>query len=157
MLDAMAELHQASWIARGQPGSFATPFFRRFHHALIDAAFPGGHVALTAISAAAKVIGILYNFSFRGRILAYQSGFDYDLAGPHGKPGLTCHHAAIRDAFDRGFDVYDFLAGNDRYKRSLADVSEPRYWVEAGAAWSPRLLMRRVRALAGRRSAGPEH
>jgi CelD/BcsL family acetyltransferase involved in cellulose biosynthesis len=150
MLDAMAELHQASWRARGRPGSFALPFFARFHHALIDAAFPNGNVALMVISGAAGVIGILYNFSFRGRILAYQSGLNYETAGSHGKPGLTSHHAAIRDALDRGFDTYDFLAGGDRYKRSLADGSRPQYWVEAGPAWSPRLLLRRMLTRVGR-------
>lgn len=145
MLDAMAALHQASWAARGMPGSFAAPFFGRFHHALVERAFPAGQVALTAVSGAGAVIGILYGFSFRGRVAAYQSGFDYGSAERQGKPGLTCHHAAIADAFARGFAGYDFLAGGDRYKRSLADGSSQRYWVEAGPAWSPRLLAHQVR------------
>jgi CelD/BcsL family acetyltransferase involved in cellulose biosynthesis len=147
LLDVMADLHQASWLARGQPGSFATPFFARFHHALIDAAFADGQIALMAICSAGTVIGVLYNFSFRGRVLAYQSGFDRAAAGLHGKPGLTCHHAAIRDALARGFDGYEFLAGDDQYKRSLADGSRQQYWVEAGPMWSPRLLSRRIRDL----------
>ena len=149
MLDAMAALHEASWLARGQPGSFATPFFARFHHALIDAAFPDGQVALMAVRNGGTVVGILYNFSFGGRVSAYQSGFNYAAAGSHGKSGLTCHHAAIRDALDRGSDVYGFLSGDDRYKRSLADGSKSQYWVEAGPAWSPRLLSRRMLSLAG--------
>ncbi len=149
MLDAMAVLHQASWTARGQPGSFAKPFFGRFHHALIEAAFPLGQIALTAVSSGDTIIGILYNFLFRGRVAAYQSGFDYPAAARHGKPGLTCHHAAIRDAFDQGFDSYDFLAGGDRYKHSLADRSTRRYWVTAGPAWSPRLLSRQLRGYFG--------
>ncbi len=149
MLDNMAALHQTSWVARGQPGSFARPFFGRFHHALVDAGFPRGEVALTATYKGQSLIGILYNFSFRGRILAYQSGFDYTAAGTHEKPGLTCHHAAIRQALEQGADVYDFLAGNDRYKRSLADGSDQHYWVEAGPVWSPRLLSRRMRSIFG--------
>lgn len=150
MLDAMADLHQASWTARGQPGSFAAPFFGRFHHALIELAFPSGQAALTAVCAAENVIGILYSFEFRGCVAAYQSGFDYAAAERHAKPGLTCHHAAIRDALARGLDHYDFLAGGDRYKRSLADGSNQLYWMEAGPAWSPRLLSRRMRTLLGR-------
>ena len=46
MLDEMAGLHQAAWTARGQPGCFARPFFRRFHRALIAAGVPRGEVAL---------------------------------------------------------------------------------------------------------------
>ena len=38
--------------------------------------------------------------------------------------------------------MYDFLAGEDRYKRSLADGSHRQTWAEAGPFWSPRLLFR---------------
>jgi CelD/BcsL family acetyltransferase involved in cellulose biosynthesis len=143
-LDLLADLHQKSWLARGQAGSFAMPFFARFHHALIDAAFGRGQIELTTVGNATAVVGVLYNFSFRRRLLAYQSGFDYAAAGVHGKPGLTCHHAAIQGALARDFGVYDFLAGDTRYKRSLAGGSKPQYWVEAGPAWSPWLLFRRM-------------
>jgi CelD/BcsL family acetyltransferase involved in cellulose biosynthesis len=143
-LDLLAVLHQKSWLARGRSGSFAIPFFARFHHALIDAAFGHGQVELTTVGNATAVLGVLYNFSFRRRLLAYQSGFDYAAAGMHGKAGLTCHHAGIQDAMARDFGVYEFLAGDTQYKRSLADGSKPQYWVEAGPAWSPWLLSRRM-------------
>jgi len=139
-LDALAELHQTAWTARGLPGCFATPFFGRFHHALIDRAFPAGQMALVEVCHGKTIVGILYNFVFRKRVSAYQSGFDYAAAQRHGKPGLSCHHAAIQEALRQDIDVYDFLAGDDRYKRSLADESERYYWVEAGPWRSPRLL-----------------
>jgi CelD/BcsL family acetyltransferase involved in cellulose biosynthesis len=152
MLDAMADLHQTAWEGRGKPGSFASPFFRRFHHALIEAGFLRRDVTVMKISAGELVIGFLYNFIWRGRMSAYQSGFAYRDDETKAKPGLTCHLAAIRDALHQGVDVYDFLAGDDRYKRSLADQSHPQYWLEAGPYWSVRLLHRKLtRAL---RSAG---
>jgi CelD/BcsL family acetyltransferase involved in cellulose biosynthesis len=140
MLEEMAVLHQATWSARGRPGSFARPFFRRFHRALIEAAIPRGEVKLLKISSNQSVIGILYNFAHRGRMSAYQSGFAYQANEPQAKPGLTCHHRGIQYALDQGLDVYDFLAGEDRYKRSLADLSHRQSWVQAGPVWSPRLL-----------------
>lgn len=145
MLDEMAALHQATWMARDQPGSFARPFFRRFHRALIAVAMPRGEVAMMRISADGAVIGILYNFVHRGRMSAYQGGFAYTVAEPKAKPGLTCHYRAIRSAIERGLDVYDFLAGEDRYKRSLADRSHRQIWAMAGPIWSPRLLVRACR------------
>ena len=57
---------------------------------------------------------------------------------------MTCHYAAIRAALDLGLDIYDFLAGDDRYKRSLANQSQPQFWLELGPFWSPRLLPRAV-------------
>ena len=146
MLDQLAVLHQQSWTARGKPGSFANPFFMRFHHALIGTAWARGEVSLLRISGGGTDIGYLYNFCFRGRMMAYQSGFNYIAGETRAKPGLTCHHAAIRHAFDRGLDAYDFLAGNDRYKRSLADRDYRQIWMQSGPAWSPRLLYRRMRA-----------
>ena len=135
-LDALAVLHQATWTARGKPGAFANPAFRPFHAALIERALPRGEVDLLRVEGAAGVIGYLYNFRHRGRVLAYQSGFDYAAAGRHGKPGLTCHHAAIRLARAEGATLYDFLAGAARYKTSLATGATPLYWLEAAAPWS---------------------
>ena len=132
-LDALAELHQVSWRIRGEPGAFATPEFARFHHALIDRALPRGELELLRISAGPTVIGYLYNFQYRGRILAYQSGFDYSTADRHQKPGLTCHHLAIERNLAERRDAYDFLAGGDRYKRSLASTEVMLSWVTIAA------------------------
>jgi CelD/BcsL family acetyltransferase involved in cellulose biosynthesis len=140
MLDRLADLHQASWIRRGQPGSFAIPFFRRFHAALIESGLPRGEVALLSVSSGETVIGFLYNFVLRDRMVAYQSGFAYSDEASHAKPGLTCHLAAIRYALGQGIDIYNLLAGDSRYKRSLSDHSEPQFWLRAGPRWSPRLL-----------------
>ncbi len=142
MLDQLAALHQIAWQGRGQPGAFASPFFRRFHHALIEAAFPRGEATVMKVSSGETIVGFLYNFIWRGRSSAYQSGFVYRDEESRAKPGLTCHFAAIRDALDQGIEIYDFLAGDDRYKRSLADRSYPQFWVEAGPLWSMRLMPR---------------
>jgi CelD/BcsL family acetyltransferase involved in cellulose biosynthesis len=142
MLDEMAMLHQTAWEARGEAGCFARPFFRRFHRALIERALGRGEVALLRVSGGGVVIGILYNFQFRGEMLAYQSGFSYRGAEKRAKPGLTCHHAGVRFALEQGCEVYDFLAGEGRYKRSLADGGHRQTWVETGPFWSVRLLLR---------------
>ena len=109
---------------------------------------PRGEAELLRIDGAAAPIGYLYNFRLGGRVLAYQSGFDYAGAGRHGKPGLTCHHAAIRQAAAEGARVYDFLAGADRYKTSLATAASRstgwrrrpparrRGWRCGSAAWA---------------------
>ena len=148
-LDEMAAMHQVAWIARGEPGSFAEPFFGRFHHALIRRGLPRGEIDLLRIGAGGRTVGILYNFRFRGRVLAYQSGFAFDGAEPRRKPGLICHRMAIECCAREGISVYDFLAGDDRYKRSLSDGAETMHWSMAGPWWSPRLLAHRCRRLAG--------
>jgi CelD/BcsL family acetyltransferase involved in cellulose biosynthesis len=43
---------------------------------------------------------------------------------------------AIEQALARGDSVYDFLAGADRYKRSLANAEVPLLWAELVPRWS---------------------
>lgn len=130
-LEGLIALHGAAWRARGQPGAFAEPFMTRFHQALIAHGVPRGEVDLLRATAGSHTIGFLYNFRFRGHVCAYQSGFDYAVPDPHAKPGLTSHHLAIERALAAGDHSYDFLGGDDRYKRSLATDTAALVWAEA--------------------------
>lgn len=136
-LARLADLHQRYWIGRGKPGAFAGAGFQRFHQALIERAFPSGGIDLLRIGCGERAIGYLYNFRYKGSVSAYQSGFDYGAAGIHQKPGLTCHNLAIEHYLANGAIRYDFLAGDDRYKLSLATGTLPLYWL---AAKRPRRL-----------------
>ncbi len=127
-LDALAALHNETWRGRGMPGAFAQPLFQRFHDALIERGVLSGTVDLLEIAAGGRLIGYLLNFVYGNQVYAYQSGFNYADAGPHEKPGLACHFAAIEYYAARGLDVYDFLAGDDRYKTSFADQSVSLHW-----------------------------
>lgn len=130
-LAELAALHQATWVARGKPGAFAGAGFRWFHDALLQRGVADGVVDLLRISAGERMIGYLYTLVWRGVASAYQSGFIYAVAHPHEKPGLVCHVAAMRYYQARGLDVYDFLAGEDRYKTSLAGETVVLHWVRA--------------------------
>ncbi|MCW3476884.1 GNAT family N-acetyltransferase [Limobrevibacterium gyesilva] len=155
-LDALAALHQITWTGRGRPGAFANPDFVAFHRALIERAMPAGEVDLLRVSAGGRVVGYLYNFRFRDRAYAYQSGFDYAVSDPHQKPGLTCHHLAIEMYAAEGMDRYDFLAGGDRYKTSLANAETMLHWAELSPWWSARALLAAARDLSLRwRRTGP--
>jgi CelD/BcsL family acetyltransferase involved in cellulose biosynthesis len=142
----LAELHQATWNRRGRPGSFADPRFGQFHRTLIERGFGRGEIEMLRVTRGGRPVGFLYNYCFRGQVLAYQSGFDYGSADRHQKPGLTCHHQAIRLAAANGAARYDFLAGEDRYKRTLSNAINCLYWAEIGASPLQRHVDR-IRAL----------
>ncbi|HTW71418.1 MAG TPA: GNAT family N-acetyltransferase [Acetobacteraceae bacterium] len=152
-LDALANLHQNTWVARGERGAFANPQFLRFHRALVARALPRNELELLRISAGGQILGYLYNFRLRGRVFTYQSGFDYAaaaaLAGPHAKPGLTCHYTAILRAQSDGAVSYDFLAGPDRYKSSLTRAATPLYWLDAVPRFSGQSMALWLKGLAG--------
>jgi CelD/BcsL family acetyltransferase involved in cellulose biosynthesis len=143
--DAMLPLHARTWHARGVPGAFDSDFMRRFHRTLITSAMPRGEVEMLRLQAASGDVGYLYNFRLNGRVHAYQSGLDHAGAGPHGKPGLSLHARAISRALAAGDSVYDFMAGADRYKRSLASDTVPLLWAELVRPWSLLGLAARLR------------
>jgi len=143
--EAMVALHDETWRRRGQAGAFATPFAQRFHRTLIARAIARNELDLLRISAGDFCLGYLYNFRSGRRVYAYQSGFNHAAAGPHGKPGLTCHALAIERALAAGDQAYDFLAGADRYKLSLSNAAAKLLWVEAVRPWSPRGLLGQLR------------
>ncbi|WP_207540670.1 GNAT family N-acetyltransferase [Sabulicella rubraurantiaca] len=149
-LSRLAELHTASWNRRGKPGAFAAPSFLRFHRSLLGRGFLRGETELLRLSAGPDEVGYLYNFRHKGRVLAYQSGFmDADLA-PQEKPGLLAHALAIQQAASRGDREYDFLAGDQRYKRNLGGISQPLEWVEWAQWPSPFAWAAVTRRMIGR-------
>ena len=127
-LDGLRELHQDYWEGRGQPGSFANRFFADFHAELIGQRHGAGEIQLLRIAAGGNLIGYLYNFVWNGAVYAYQSGFAYG-SDPKIKAGMVCHCMAIEQNLAAGARTYDFLAGDARYKRSLATHSEPMAWL----------------------------
>ena len=139
-LDALIALHAATWAARGKPGAFAAEPVRRFHRRLIQRGAPN-EAELLRITAGGRVVGYLYNLVRGGWACAYQSGFDYPGAGPHGKPGLTCHHLAIEMHRARGGASYDFLGGADRYKRSLSNAERTLHWLSLAPRRHPAVLL----------------
>ena len=139
-LDSLLVLHVQRLASRGRESSFAHPVAKRFLRELVARGMPRGEVDLLRISAGNAAIGYLLNLRRGGWVGQYQGGFDYAGAGPHQKPGLSSHHAAIRYYRAQGATDYDFLAGADRYKLSLADAETGLHWAET----APRLSLQSV-------------
>ena len=127
-LRRLKKLHQAYWNSKGEPGAFANPFLERFHHGLITQGFERGEIQLTCLSVGGRPVGYLYNLVRDGCVYNYQSGFDY-AAHNALKPGLVTHYLTIVHNMDHGMRVYDFLAGDSQYKRSLGTHSSGMAWV----------------------------
>lgn len=132
-LDFLAELktlHQAYWVGRGKPGSFANPYFEKFHSAFVRSRFAHGEIELLRIAAGDQAIGYLYNFVHAGRVYAYQSGFRYE-ADAAIKPGLVSHYLAIERHIALGDAIYDFMAGAAQHKQSLSTHRAMMSWIIA--------------------------
>jgi CelD/BcsL family acetyltransferase involved in cellulose biosynthesis len=114
----LVNLHERAWLERGKPGAFI-PWVRNFHERLIRQRFDTGEIQLLRLRAGEQTIGCLYNFVWQGAVDFYQSGMVYEEDGRL-KPGLLCHAEAIRHNAALGHRIYDLLAGDSRYKQTLA-------------------------------------
>ncbi len=119
--ERLTALHQASWRARGRPGSFANQKLVAFHKNLQCHA--GEAVHLFEVRCGAQTIGVLYNFIHEKRVLNYQSGFKFEDDNKL-TPGFVCHALACQYYLDAGFEIYDLLAGEADYKKRLGAPSE---------------------------------
>lgn len=145
--DELIELHQRAWQAKGQPGAFADPWFVHFHRRLITRRFAHGEIQLVRIRNASGTLGTLYNFVYGGQVLQYQGGFA-EIANKHLRPGFLAHAAAIEHAASSGLAVYDFLAGDMRYKKNLSTDQSSMIWARVQRQRFRFMFEDRVRELA---------
>lgn len=129
ILAELQALHLQSWRAReGHDGAFGAPRFVRFAARLVSMGISDGTVQLLRATAGGHPIGYLLNFIHRGHVYAYQSGFAYRDDNRF-RPGLVTHTLAILQAREQGLRGYHFMAGEGRYKSSLANADEHLLWM----------------------------
>ncbi|MHC9084458.1 GNAT family N-acetyltransferase [Luteimonas sp. RIT-PG2_3] len=149
-LDDLRGLHQAHWMSKGRAGAFASPYFCRFHEALMDAGIRSGLVQLVRVSTGPLLIGYLYNLAWHNRLYYYNSGLCYGLLPRNDRPGLMAHLCAIEHALAAGWDSYDFLAGEQDYKRRLGTSARTLHWVDVRPGGRGPRLERLAFSVAGR-------
>lgn len=122
----LVTLHQARWQKEGMPGSYASQRFTNFHQALIRKLIPSGQMGLFRVKLGEELIGCVQVLIDRNRVLCYQGGS----AEYKGKlsPGVIADYLCIEECFKRGFDAYDFLAGNSHHKQKMSTHHDYLTW-----------------------------
>ncbi|MFN8174383.1 MAG: GNAT family N-acetyltransferase [Solirubrobacteraceae bacterium] len=142
--DELVELHEARW----DPGIFSDPRVLGFHRDLIARA--GGAVWISRTTAPVGTVGCLYGFleSTPGggvAALFYQSGLAR-FEDNRVRPGLVAHAGLIDSLIGReDVELVDYLAGESRYKRELADDERELVWARIGGAARRARLVRAAR------------
>lgn len=155
MLAELETLHRKTWQSRqGHSGAFASLHFGRFVASLIRGGLANGSVRLVRIHCGSSTLGVLLNFSYRGRAYAYLSGFA-KIGDNRIKPGLVCHLLVAHQEFRNGAKSYHFMAGESRYKRSLGNSVEHLSWVEIGKPSIGWHLESAIHAIRTRSAASP--
>ena len=128
-LDQLAEIHNKYWGSKGVEGSFETKEFMAFHQSLIKNHFDLAKIHVIKIESSQHLLGYFYLFEHEGVIHYYQSGIDYPDDAKI-KPGLYGHFLLINYFRNNGKSIYDFMAGDQQYKKSLGEKYEVLYWMD---------------------------
>lgn len=127
-LEQLKILHQKHWTGKGLEGSFGNPRWEAFIKDIIQKEFNNGGVQLLRIHSGDIDIGYIFNLVNKGYVNMLQSGFEYPDNNKM-KPGYVSHYLAIEHNIQKGYKIYDFLAGDSQYKDSLATASDYLYWL----------------------------
>jgi hypothetical protein len=126
--EEMGVLHERSWQRKTGGGAWRYPFLVSFHRRLIEENFEGGGIEIVRVSCGDAPIGYVHCLVRGGWTGSYLSGFAYE-ADNKVKPGLVSFSLYIEQKLREGGDVFDFLAGDHRYKTSLGQPGPNMYWL----------------------------
>ena len=123
----LIRLHQARWTAIGEPGCYASAHFTRFHWELLHRWVPQRRMVLTRVRRGSETLGCAQLFVERNRLLLYQCGSTR--VDPKVSAGLITDYLSMQASLERGYDAYDFLAGDTVHKRKLSTHARKIHWL----------------------------
>ncbi len=125
--DQMGDLHERAWQEKDVGGAWRFPFLVAFHKRLIETCFDTGGVEIARVSCGDTPIGYIHCLKHGGWIGSYLSGFAYEQDNKV-KPGLVSFYLYIEHKIRTGGDLFDFLAGDHRYKMNMGQPGANLYW-----------------------------
>jgi len=120
MLGALDGLFHLMRISRGDKDEFLTPQMESFFRDLVATFGALGKVSMSTLTLDGQAVAMTLAFEDETAIYLYNSG--YDPAFSHLAAGLVSKAYAIRDSIERGKRRFDFLRGEEEYKRRLGGV-----------------------------------
>ncbi len=113
-MNRLFETHKKRWRKRGLPGAFigrAEAFHKEWAHRAIKE----GYLWLSLLKVDGDTIGAIYAMTLGNACYYYQAGFDP--AKGSISPGTLLVAATIRRAIAEGKQTFDFLRGDEPYKK----------------------------------------
>ncbi len=123
-LQAFFEFHRQ---APGEKAGFFTPDRERFFRRLAADLFLFGLARLDVLDLDDEPVACTFSYDFRDTLALYNSSFRPDLA--RHAPGMVLVGSLIEQSIAEGKRVFDFLRGDEPYKRRFGPVPRPVYQV----------------------------
>jgi len=146
-MDRLIAMHQTIRTSHGDPGAFATPALEDFQRAAARRMLAAGRLRLWRLDVGSTTIAAIECFRFGDTVSFYTTGFDPSWAA-YG-PGRAVMARAIRGAVDEGAAEFDFLRGDESYKRSWGTATRHDLRIRRPATAKGRLLWSASRIVRG--------
>ena len=120
--DVMADIiriEERSWKAPRGLSITAEEESRRFYAALTRRAARSGRLRIYLLYIDGAPVGHVYGLTSNGEYQALTTSYDQSYARI--SPGTLLFHEALRDVLADGYAVFDFLSGESRWKKELAN------------------------------------
>jgi CelD/BcsL family acetyltransferase involved in cellulose biosynthesis len=140
-LDTLIRLHLNRWAASRQPGTLGRPGMRQFLASLCKAAPEPGRVKLYLLSRGDEAIAALLTFWFGDTVYYYQAGWSGNTAVAKFSPGVVLMGRVIEDAVSGRMRYFDFLRGDEEYKRNWTQTAILTGTILAARDWISRAYL----------------
>lgn len=101
----------------------------RFFRLVMPVMFKAGWLRLHFLTVDGQPAATYLNFDYNKRALVYNSGLRYKFSEL--SPGIVLLATNIREAIDAGYEVFDFLRGNEEYKYDMGGRDTTIYMLKA--------------------------
>jgi CelD/BcsL family acetyltransferase involved in cellulose biosynthesis len=98
-----------------EKAAFLTPRMRGFFHQLARVTQDAGWLQLGFLEVEGQRAAAYFNFVYNNRVFVYNSGLDWQ-AFPQLGAGIVLTAYCIRHAIEQGYEAFDFMRGDERYK-----------------------------------------
>ena len=126
-LTAFFDFHRQ---APGEKAGFFTPVRERFFRRLAADLFLFGLARLDVLDLDGEPVACTFSYDFRGTLALYNSSFRPDLA-KHA-PGMVLVGSLIEQSIVEGKRCFDFLRGDEAYKKRFGPTPRAVYQVSLG-------------------------
>jgi CelD/BcsL family acetyltransferase involved in cellulose biosynthesis len=153
-LKTLFRMHQEHWITRGYPGSFADARMRRFYLEVARRLLASGRLQFWHLEVDGVIRASQFGFTYNHILHSLQEAFDGSLRLPGvGGLGVVLRAHVIRCAIEERLRGYDFLGGDEDFKRrwgtsvrSVRHVHAVAPGVRGRLAWLAAVRLRDARS-----------
>jgi CelD/BcsL family acetyltransferase involved in cellulose biosynthesis len=121
-LAALYRLHTRRWNSRGRSGIYADQRARALHREVASLFAGRNWLRFYSLRLNGEIQALLLCFAYRRTLYYYQGGFEPSLT--QYSPGTVLTAYAIRDAITNGCENFNFLRGDESYKRRWTAEAE---------------------------------